>query len=370
MRTRIRLRAAVAATAVALLGVTSVAGPPEASAAEPVRQDVALTATTVPPGGLLTSFLNNQLIYCSIICPLLIDTAVTPVTRAVQAPGVFLGALTAGDLLQAIGAAAASITSPTNAAAQAAIIADGSIPAKRALNAFEVAVVGLLRVVPAVAGGLPGVLAALEAARRDTFIALNLPVVPNPDPTVMPRGVVEVAVVGLLNIGGAIIFPGFNHLLTAAFATPDAVVRELAATGDPLRAVAAGVRTAATEVTAAVNVVAESVATAVNDVREEAANQTAAATDTTETTSRSRTADESETAVTPRKRDRAADTKRDLRSASPQSVSDADDQTESDTKQDDDKPNDKPPGSESNADNDADTVPGVRVGPDRSQSAA
>ena len=98
MRTRIRLRAAVAATAVALLGVTSVAGPPEASAAEPVRQDVALTATTVPPGGLLTSFLNNQLIYCSIICPLLIDTAVTPVTRAVQAPGVFLGALTAGDL--------------------------------------------------------------------------------------------------------------------------------------------------------------------------------------------------------------------------------------------------------------------------------
>jgi hypothetical protein len=372
MRTRIRLRAAAAATAVALLGVTSVAGPPEASAAEPVRQDVALTATTVPPGGLLTSFLNNQLIYCSSICPLLIDTAVTPVTRAVQAPGVFLGTLTAGDLLTAIGAAAASITSPTNAAAQAAIIADGSIPAKRALNAFEVAVVGLLRVVPAVAAGPPGVLAALEAARRDTFIALNLPVVPNPEPTVMPRGTVEVTVVGLLNIGGAIIFPGFNHLLTAAFATPDAVARELAATGDPLRAVAAGVRTAATEVTAAVNVVAESVATAVNDVRAEAANQTAVVTDSTETTLRRPTADESDAAVTPRKRDRTAVTQRDLTS---DSLPSSDDQTENDTKQNDDKPsdkkNDKPNDSESNAaDNDADTVPGLRMGADRSQSAA
>jgi hypothetical protein len=230
-------------------------------------QDVRLAAATVPPGGLITSFLGNQVIYCSIICPLLVQTGVTPIVTTLQAPGTFLVALQSGDLLKAIGAAAASVTGPTNAAAEAAIVADGSIPAKRALNAFEVAVVGLLNVVPAAAGGLPGIAAAIETFRQDTFTALNLPVVPNPAPTVMPNGVLEVAVVGGLNVVGAVIFPGFNHILSAAFETPDAIAQELAATGDPVRAVAAGVNTAAGEVTAAVTDITDSVATAVNSIR-------------------------------------------------------------------------------------------------------
>ena len=116
----------------------------------------------------------------------------TPVVTTLQTPGTFLTALQAGDLLKAIGAAAASVTGPTNAAAAAAILADGSIPAPRALNAFEVAVVGLLNVIPAAAGGLPGIAAAIQTARQDTFDALNLPVVPNQPSTVMPRGVVQV----------------------------------------------------------------------------------------------------------------------------------------------------------------------------------
>jgi hypothetical protein len=63
-----------------------------------------------------------------------------------------------------------------------------------------------------------------------------LPVVPNQPPTVMPRGVVPVVVVSALNVVGAIIFPGFNHILSGAFQIPDAVAQELAATGDPIRA--------------------------------------------------------------------------------------------------------------------------------------
>ena len=126
--------------------------------------------------------------------------------------------------------------------------------------------VGLLRVLPAAAGGLPGVVSALETARQDTFIALNLPVVPNPAPTVMPHGVLEVAVVGALNVGGAIIFPAFNHVLSAAFEIPDTVAQELAATGDPLRAGAAGLQTAAVRASAAVSVIADSVVTAIDDI--------------------------------------------------------------------------------------------------------
>jgi hypothetical protein len=125
----------------------------------------------------------------------------------------------------------------------------------------------LLNVVPAASGGLPGIVTAIQAFRQDTFTALNLPVVPNPAPTVMPQGVVQVAVVGALNVVGAVIFPGFNHILSGAFETPDAVAQELAASGNPVRAVAAGVNTAAGEVTAAVTDIADSIVTAVNSIR-------------------------------------------------------------------------------------------------------
>ncbi|PXX08012.1 hypothetical protein [Mycolicibacterium moriokaense] len=272
MQIRTCLHAGVTATAIAVVGIVGMAAVPLAPVTQSqppptVAQNVRLTAATVPPGGLLTSFLGNQLIYCSLICPLLVQTAVTPVVTSLAAPGTFLTALQSGDLLKAIGVAAASVTGPTNAAAEAAIVTDGSIPAKRALNAFEVGVVGLLNIVPAGAGGPAGILAAIETFRQDTFTALNLPIMPNPAPTVVPHGVVQVAVVGALNVVGAVIFPAFNHILSGAFETPDAVAQELAATGNPALAVAAGVNTAAGEVAAAVTDIADSVVTAVNSIR-------------------------------------------------------------------------------------------------------
>ena len=266
-----RSYAGVAATGIAVAGIVAMAATPLAPVTQSqspptVAQDVRLAAATVPPGGLITSFLGNQVIYCSIICPLLVQTGVTPVVATLQAPGTFVTALQSGDLLKAIGATAASVTGPTNAAATAAIVADGTIVAPRALNAFEVGVVGLLDIVPAAAGGLPGVVTAIQTARQDTFDALNAPIVPNPTPTVMPQGVVQVAAVGALNVGGAVVFTAFNEVLSAAFETPDAVAQELAATGDPVRAVAAGVNTAAGAVTAAGTAIADSVVTAVNNV--------------------------------------------------------------------------------------------------------
>jgi len=260
-----------------------------------VSADVRLVATEVPPGGLITSFLGNQVIYCSIICPLVVQTGATAVVTSVLTPATFLGALQAGDLLKALGATAASVTGPTNAAAAATILADGSEVAPRAFNAFKVGVVGLLNVVPSVADGLPGVLAAVQSARQDTFDALNAPIVPNPTPTVTPNGFVQVAVVGLLNVGGAVVFPAFNEVLGATTAVPDAVAQELAVTGDPARAIAAGVAKTAEAGNAAVSVIADAVVTAVEDIR--AAGTPAVPTTTTAAAQTSSAASKSEPSV-------------------------------------------------------------------------
>jgi hypothetical protein len=272
MRIPTCLHAGVAARGIAVVGIAAMAATPLAAVTQSqspptVAQDVRLAAATVPPGELVTSFLGNQVIYCSIICPLLVQTGVTAAVTTLQTPGTFFTALQSGDLLKAIGVAAASVTGPTNAAAEAAILADGSEVAPRALNAFEVGVVGLLNVVPAAAGGLPAIATAIETARQDTFTALNLPIVPNPTPTVMPQGVVQVAVVGAINVVAAVIFPAFNDVLSGAFQIPDAVAQELAAIGDPVRAVVAGVNTAAGVVTAAATVIADSVVTALSNIR-------------------------------------------------------------------------------------------------------
>ena len=259
----IAIAAITAMAAVPLAPATPAAAPPPTT----LTADVRLAAATVPPGGLITSFLGNQVIYCSIICPLVVETAATAVVTTLQSPGTFLTALQSGDLWKALGVAAASVTGPTNAAAQATIVADGTLVAPRALNAFQVGVVGRLNVLAAVADGPPGILEALQTARRDTFTALNAPIVPNPTPTAVPRGVLQVVVVEAINVVAAIIFPAFNHVLSAVFETPDAIAQELAATGDPVRALGAGVDALTGRLAAAVTAVADSVVVARNNIR-------------------------------------------------------------------------------------------------------
>jgi hypothetical protein len=178
-----------------------------------------------------------------------------------------VAALPADGLLRAIGAAAASITGPTDAAMERAIAADAAIPAQRALNAFEVGVVGVLDVLSAFGAGPAAVLTAIGQARQQTFDALNAPVQPNPAPTVMPHGVFQVAVLETINVVGAVIFPAFNDVLAGAFQVPDAVARTLAATGNPVAALAAGLNTTVRVLTAAGSVVAKAVGTAVERVR-------------------------------------------------------------------------------------------------------
>ncbi len=261
-----------AVTGIAVVGIGALAAaplapPPQVLSPPVAAHDVRLAAASVPPGGLVTSFLGNQLIYCSLICPSLVQLAVTVPIAVLQTPGTFVTALQSGDPLKAIGAAAASVTGTADAAATIAIDRDGTIVAPRAWNAFEVAVVGLLNVVPAAAGGLPGIVTAIETARRDTFTALNRPLVVNPTPTVMPHGVVQVAVVEGLNVVAAVIFPGLNAILQGGFDTVDAAAQTLARTGNPVAAIAAGATTATGALTKAGSIVADSVVTAVGNIR-------------------------------------------------------------------------------------------------------
>jgi hypothetical protein len=274
MHARTRPRAGAATTGIAIAGIAVVAATPLAAVTEPISsspasRDVRLAAADVPPGGLLTSFLGNQITYCSAICGPLVNTGVTAAVTSLQTPVTFVAAVQTGNLLKTIGITAASVTGPTNAALAAAINADATVAVPKASNAFEVGVIGLLNIVPAAAGGLPAVGAAIEAARQETFEALNLPV-PVTGPTVMPNGVVQVATLGVIRVGEAVIFPAFNDVLQATVGVPNAAAQELAATGDPVRAVVAGARTAVGTASAAANVVAGSVVTAAKDIRDAA----------------------------------------------------------------------------------------------------
>ncbi|BBX69001.1 hypothetical protein [Mycolicibacterium psychrotolerans] len=301
MKSPTALQTAIATAGLSVVSAAAVVMGPPASAAQsppPVTREVTLTAAAVPPGGLLASVLINQVRYCAIICPLVVDTAVTAGTTILRVPVTFLSALPSSDLLHAIGAAAASVTGPTNEAAQAAIVADGSRVAPRALNALEVGVVGLLDVLPATAGGLPGIVDALQTAREDTFTALNAPIVADPAPTAHPDGVLQVVVVESLNVVGAVIFPAFNHVLSAVFDVPDAFASELAVSGNLGLAAAAGVRTAAGHVHAAVSVVGQTVRTGLQHVA------TAIEDSRPQRTSAKRDVD----AATPQRRDRHTET--------------------------------------------------------------
>lgn len=244
--------AKIAAASVATIAAAALAAPP--------------AAAEVPLGGLPASFVGNQVTYCSIICPLAVQTVVTAAVTAPQAPAVFLASAQSGDPMRAIGAAAASVTGPTNDAFAATILADGSLVAPRALNAFETGVVGVLDVIPAVGRGPRAVLAAIQSVREETFDALHAPIVPNPTPTVEPRGALQVVVIGVIDVGAAVAFPAFNAVLATVTSVPNAVAQELAATGDPVRAVAAGVETAGQAGTTAVTSVSRAVRQVVDDV--------------------------------------------------------------------------------------------------------
>lgn len=145
---RWRIASVIAAVAVAAATVT-----PSLDSEPPVRvHDVRLAAATAPPlGAIPLAFIRNQFQYCSLICPYVIQGAVTVPVGAALSPVRFVGALTTtGSLAKALGTAAASVTGPANAALTPIIENDVYRVVPKAFNALEVTVVEVINVASAV----------------------------------------------------------------------------------------------------------------------------------------------------------------------------------------------------------------------------
>ncbi|MHC9293875.1 hypothetical protein ACRCUN_15535 [Mycobacterium sp. LTG2003] len=259
----------VAAAGAAALVAAPVTAPPELHAPPLVNAQVQLTASP-PLGAIPLAFLRNQVLYCSVICPFVVQGAVTVPLAAIQTPATFLNALAAtSSLPRAIGTAAASVTGAANDAAEGIILNDVNRVVPKAFNTLEIAVVQLMRVGSAVftPADFP---AAVNTARETVLAALNQPLpgpgVPVPTET-GAETLPEVVAVEAIKVTAAVAFQAGELLLLGVVQTVDAGAQELARSGDPLAALSAAAAQATDVVNVASDIVSDSVDTAVTNIR-------------------------------------------------------------------------------------------------------
>lgn len=254
-----RLLAATAVGAVALTATTQVPQTP----APAVPPDVRLSAASVPLGAIPIAFVRNQLVFCSLICPSIVQLATTVPVGVAEAPFAFLGGLSSGSLLKAVGAAAEAVTAPADVATTGIITPDVFVVVPKSIEkTLEIAAVQAIEVAQTV--GRPGdFLAAVDTARAKILQALDEPAtLPPSDLPTGARGVVEVAAVAAIDITDAVAFQAGELLLAGAVHTVNVAATELAATGDPAAALAAGVTAASAAVAQAGGVVSDALARA------------------------------------------------------------------------------------------------------------
>ncbi|WP_235009675.1 hypothetical protein [Mycobacterium sp. 3519A] len=261
------LRSTVLAGAAVVGALTVSPIAPPAQHQSPHARDVQLTAATAPAlGSIPLAFIGNQLHYCSLICPFALQGAITVPLGALEAPAAFLGSLAStGSPLQAIGAAAASVTGPANAAVTPLINNDVFLVVPKAFHALDVAVVEGFNVATAAAASPGQFLAAVQTARSNILNALVQPVGTPTTPT-GATSMFQVLSVSAIDVTTAVAFQAGELLLSGAVQIADASAQHLAKTGDPATALAAGVAqarevaaTAAAPVVAAVDTAAKNI---------------------------------------------------------------------------------------------------------------
>jgi hypothetical protein len=266
---RANIRASVV-TGVAIAGISALvaapsAPPPEPSSHRTVVSEVQLTAAPAL-GAIPLAFIRNQFQYCSLICPYAVQGAIAVPIAAVQVPGTFLGSLaSSGSLFKAIGAAAASVTGPANDAVTPLINNDVFLVVPKAFHALDVAVVEAFNVGAALLS--PGqLIAAIENARTNILAALNQPVGPPTTPT-GARNIFQVVAVSAIDVFTAVAFQAGELLLAGVVQAVDAAAQELAQSGDPVAALAAGAARAGTVINQSAGIVSSAVDTAVTNIR-------------------------------------------------------------------------------------------------------
>jgi len=255
------------AAGIGALAITPSA-PPSDRPADRTAPDVRLAADSVPLGAIPAAFLRNQLTFCGLICPSIVQLVTTVPIGAAEAPLSFLGALPSGSLLKAIGAAAESVTSPADIATTGIITPDVFIVVPKALGTtLDVTVVQAINVAESVVR--PGDLVpAIETAREKILEALNQPATDPPSnlPT-GANGLLENVAVAAVNIPVAIAFQAGELVLAGAVHTANVTATELADTGNPGEALAAGGTAATAVIGQAGGIVKDAVDTAVTNIR-------------------------------------------------------------------------------------------------------
>jgi hypothetical protein len=266
MRAHIRssVVAGIAVIGIGALAIAPVAPAPAPHAPPSVTREVRLTAAPAL-GAIPLAFIRNQFQYCSLICPFAVQGAITVPIAAAQAPATFLGSLAAtGSPLRAIGAAAASVTGPANAAFTPLINNDVFLVVPKAFHALDVAIVEALNVGAAVFTPSE-FLQAVQNGRTNILRALNQPVGPPTTPT-GARNIVQVLAVEAVNVTTAVAFQAGELLLVGVVQIADAAARELAQSGDPAAALAAGAAQARQVFSTASAPVVSAVNTAVTNI--------------------------------------------------------------------------------------------------------
>ena len=191
----------------------------------------AVASAAPGPGGLPVRVVRNQLQYCSLICPFVLQGAATVPQAIGTAPLTFTDALlSSASLVQAAGAAAASVTGTTRAAADPIITNDLSLVLPKAQNALEVSAVELINVGFA-AGDPRQLVRAIDGARTNIAVALDRRVGEPAGPT----GAVnlpQVVAVEAVNVGSAVAFQATEAGLLDAVEIADNAARTLARTGN------------------------------------------------------------------------------------------------------------------------------------------
>jgi hypothetical protein len=256
------------AASIGALAITSSTPPPSEQAAGQGTRDVRLAADSVPLGAIPAAFLRNQLTFCGLICPSIVQLVTTVPIGVAEAPVNFVAGLQSGSLLRAIGAAAESVTNPADVATTGIITPDVFIVVPKAVgNTLQVTVVQAIHVGEAVLQ--PGqLLPAIETARTNILAALNTKATdpPSPVPT-GAQGLLDNVAVAAVSIPVAVAFQAGEFLLEGAVHTANVTATELADTGNPGVALTAGGAAAAASLHTARGFVADAVDTAVAGIR-------------------------------------------------------------------------------------------------------
>lgn len=194
-----------------------------------------LGAPVPPPGAIASAVVGNQLKYCALICPHIVDFVVDVPTAIVGAPRVFIDAQQrTGSRDRATGIAFASVTSPARSAMSGIIGNDLNLVLPRAQNALEVAIVEMLHVLDVARSGAGSgrVQRAFNAGRAQIVDALNAPIVENPPPLARPRTQQQASVVDAIDVGSAVLFRAPEVVLAGATEAADIAASHLARTGD------------------------------------------------------------------------------------------------------------------------------------------